>query len=54
MLIQFPGVFLEAESCLTGVEKMNVCTSFLTGISWGDSGKEKIWAEEWEGEVDYG
>lgn len=34
MLIQFPGAFLESESCLTRVDKMNVYTSFLTGISW--------------------
>lgn len=54
MLIQFPGIFLESESCLTGVDKMNVCTSFLTGISWGDSGKEKIRAEEREDEVGCG
>lgn len=54
MLIQFPGIFLESESCLTGVDKMNVCTSFLTGISWGDSGKEKIRAGEREDEVGCG
>jgi len=36
MLIQFPGVFLGAVSCLTGAEKINVCIGFLTCVSWED------------------
>lgn len=54
MLIQFPGVFLGARNCLTGGDKMNVCTDLLTCFSWDDTGKEKSWAEEWEDESGYG
>lgn len=34
MLIQFPGIFLGAGNCLTGADKINVYTGFLTRFSW--------------------
>lgn len=48
MLIQFPGVFLGAGNCLTGVDKINVCIGFLTCFSWENGGKEKNWADKWK------
>lgn len=54
MFIQFPGVFLGAGNCLTGVDKMNVCTGCLTCFSWEGGGTEKSWTEEWENEAGCG
>lgn len=48
MLIQFPGVFLGAGNCLTGVDKINVYIGFLICFSWENGGKEKNWADEWK------